>query len=231
MAVALKNGALTTLATLKDAIGIAQTSTDRDDALRRMINVATALITKWTSRTFHRQAFTDERYTWRGGPRLVLNRAPLLTLTSVAVRDAVAVLDSSLFQVEDTDAAIVFVRASLPTFGRARYGIAQDLQPGTEPPDLLVTYEGGYVTPEQADTGGAFVGETVTLPDDVEQAAIELAAHLFASPVGFAAGEVQSEMLGDASVSYRPDTGTDGDKVIPPFIRAKLTGYKAIVIV
>lgn len=233
MAVALKNGALTTLSTLKDALGIAQTSTESDDALRRAINVATAAITKWCRRTFHREAFTDERYPATGGPRLVLNRKPLITLTSVALYQTTTPIDSSAYVVEDAAAGIVYFRYAIPSFRRRRPGIAQDGQPGSEPPDVLVTYEAGFVTPEQADVGGAFAGEPVTLPDDLEQAAIELAAHTYSTPIGFDGGEVQSEKLGDASVTYRDESvsGSIADKAIPSRIRAKLADYRMLIIV
>ena len=229
MAVTLKNGSLTTLATLKDALGI--TVSTYDDKLKRAINVATGLITRWCGRSFHRESFTDERYPWKGGVRLVLKRAPILTLTSIEFYQSTTPLDSTLWEIEDATAGIVYLRATIPTFARTRWGIAQDGQPGTEPPDMLVTYEAGYVTPEQADTGGAFDGQTVTLPDEIEQAAIELAAHIYSTPVGFAGGEVQSETLGDASISYRADEGTNADKAIPPYIRSKLSPFKAVVIV
>lgn len=231
MAVTLKNGALTTLATLKDALNIAQTSTDRDDALKRAINVATALIVGWCDREFRREVFVDERYPSKGGADLVLKRTPILSITSITTYQSVTPLTSENYVISDADAGLVYLRAALPTFARRRWGIAQDAQPGTEPPDLLVSYEAGYVTPEQADVGGAFAGEPVTLPDEIEQAAIELAAFTYATPIGAAAGEIASERLGDASIAYFKDSSSDGDKAIPSTIRAKLRSYKIVVIV
>ena len=230
MPVALKNGALTTLDALKAALQISATVTNDDDRLRRAINVATAQITKFCDRSFHRVDIVDERQPTKAGPRIVLNRAPLVTLTAASVGSASGLgfaLSTDLLQVEDSDAAIVFVRSVLPIFAQRRWGIAGDLQPGTEPPDLLITYSGGFVTPEQADIGGAFVGQTVTLPDDLEQASIELAAHVYQTPIGFVAGEVASEKLGDAQITYRDDVGGGMiDRAIPAPIRAKLAGYK-----
>ena len=231
MVTPLTSGALATVEAVKDAIGLGAISTAQENRLRRSINVASSTICRHIDRDLARATITAERHSAERGPRLVVRRTPIVSVTSVAVGDTTPiVIDPSVFVVEHDEAGIIFFRTALPTFGYRRAGIAQDAQPGTEYPDLIVAYVGGYITPEQADVGGAYVGETVTLPAEIEEAAIRLAAHMYQSPIGFVAGEVASERLGDASITYRNDTDVGG-RQIPSHIRAMLDPFKRVIIV
>ena len=226
MTTTIQPGALTTLARLKSSMRIVGASAD-DDGLIEAVNVATAMIERYCGRTFARAALVDERYPAQGGLRLCLTRTPIVSIESI---DLDGVIDASGYVVESAEAGIVYFRSSMPRRGVTRPGISQDLHPGTSPPDLLVSYTAGYVTPEQADVGGAYAGDPITLPADLERAAKQLAGHVFASPPGFVGGFVASERLGDASIAYRADADEGSSGAIPSPIRAALSAFRRVAI-
>lgn len=229
MPVTLMAGALTTLATLKEDLEI--TDTAQDNRLKRLINAATSRIQKYCSRTFARAAITDERHPLKGGCRLVVDRPPInstVATMTIEIEDATVAYDSTSYVIEKASAGIVFMKTGLPLVGMARPGIAQNLAPGTELPALLVTYDGGFVTPAQAEeAGGVYEGATVTLPPEIEQACLDLC--MFYNSTRGAAGEIASETLGDASISYR-NSGTNEDG-IPAHVAAPLKPYRRVFLV
>ena len=229
MAVTLAADALTTLAAVKEELGI--TDTAQDDRLKRLINAATSAIKRYTSRELGKATVTNERAPLAGGPRIVFQRIPIVSVTSIAVEDSLVLFDTTAYIVESSIAGVVYVKAGLPRYGFHRSGIAQDPQPGTEAPILLLTYVGGFVTPAQADVGGTYAGETVTLPAELETACIDLVTY-YNSHRGVA-GEISSETLGDASVTYRDNGASAGEDRagIPQHIRGRLNPYKRTFIV
>lgn len=228
MATALQNGALTTLEGLKEALEI--TASTKDNTLRRLINTATDMINRYLRRELHRVVAVDELYPLKGGCRLSTKRAPIVSVQSVKFNEAP--IDAINYVVERPTAGLIYFRCGIPTYAFRRAGIAQDPQPGTEPLGLALSYTAGYITPEQADVGGAFAGQAATLPSVIETAAINLAAHLFENDGALADGEVQSETTGDASVTYRADdtAGDEAERAIPANIRGMIKGYRWIAI-
>ena len=221
---ALNAGALTTLAAAKEELGI--TDSTQDDRLRRLINAATSTINRYCGRVFSKATITDERQLLVGGPRAVVGRAPIVSITSITIEGATTAIDSSSYIRENDEAGVLYFKSGLPASGFHRGGISQDRQPGTEAPILLFTYVGGYVTPAQADTGGAYAAATITLPDEIETACLDLVGYYNAHRG--TGGTIASESLGDASVTYKDeDTGAGGAEVsIPAHIRARLNPYR-----
>ncbi len=225
---ALRPNALVTLA---DGLAEMSLTTDSGGAVdRRMwryINAASQAIATYCHRKFERATVVAERYPAAGGPRLALKRIPIVSLTSIVIDEAT--IDSTEYTIEDYDAGLVYMRSRLPWQGMRRSGIAQDIQPGTEEPDVIATYDGGFVTGPQAAAGGAYAGQPITLPADLEQACLELVA-TYAGSQG-AAGAIVSESIGDASVAYRLEGVTETEAGIPKHVRGKLNKYKRPVIV
>ncbi len=224
MATPLQNGALTTLEDVKESLELASAS--KDNTLRRLINTATDMINRYLRRELHRVVAVDEVYPLKGGARLSAKRAPIITIEGVKFNDAV--IDSAQYVLENPSAGLIYFRCGLPTYAFRRPGIAQDPQPGTEPPGVKLSYTAGYITPEQADVGGAFAGQAVTLPSGIQTAAINLVAHLYENDGGIADGDVASETTGDASITYRVDdtAGDEAERMIPPAIRGLIKGYR-----
>ncbi|WP_232293302.1 hypothetical protein [Stigmatella aurantiaca] len=96
--------------------------------------------------------------------------------------------------------------------------MSADLRQGS-PDALAVTYTGGYVTPGQVALDP--LTGPVTLPADVEEAAILEACALFRGRGRDA--DVSSESLGDWSVSYRERA--TGQRLASPRAEALLTPH------
>lgn len=224
--------ALTTLDELKGELGIALIDTTYDSRLGRLINVASSVICKYLSRELARAEVLDERHAVDGGIELVINRPPLNEITEITLEDATDAFAVDSYLVKHAGAGVIYFRSGLPRYGFRRPGIAGDLQPGTESPDLLVSYDGGYITPAQAEeVGGTYEGEDVTLPPEIEQACLQLAALYYETPVG-SPGEVQSEAIGDASITYRAAPSGDDDGLgIPNSVRGLINKYKRVFVI
>lgn len=231
MAVVINPLALTTLDTLKSALSI--TGSSANDLLTLAINGSTAAIERFCNRTFGRAVITSERQPIKGGPRLVVNRPPINAVTSITIEDSLTALDSTNYVVESAGGGIVYVKSGLPLGGMRRWGVAQDVQPGTEPPSLLVTYNGGFVTPQQAiDNSSPYYNTTPTLPDDIQIACLRYAADLYRSlPRG--SEDIASEGVGDAQVSYRDDDqgGRADEPTLPRKVAALVRPYRRLAFV
>ncbi len=224
MAVHLRADALTTLSAAKEELGIPADDVSQDQRIKRLINAATSAIGKYCDRDFARATITAETHPMAGGLRVVFKRTPIVSIVSVTAN--AAVIPSTSYLLENADAGIVFFPAGLPEYGTRRRGIAQDIQPGTHSPLLSLAYVGGYVTAQQARVGGELAGEDVTLPDEIETACLDLVGYYKAQRGQI--GEIQSESVGDASVTYRADPGaaSESNIGIPAHIRGRLNPYR-----
>ncbi len=231
MAVTINPAALTTLATLKSALSI--TVSTFDDLLKLSINGATGAIENYCNRVFGKATITDERHVIAGGVRVCLKRPPLVTLTTIEYEDSTSAISADNLLTESSKWGIIYVKSGLVRGGLARPGIAQDAQPGTEPPTLLATYVGGYVTPQQAEAGMAYAAQAITLPGEIEIACIRYAAQLYASLAESTSATIVSETLDNASVEYSDssEASESGDlsaSPLPAKIAALLRAHRRI---
>lgn len=235
MAVTIDAGALTTLATLKGILGITLADTSKDDRLTLAINAATAAISGFCNRTFARAEIVDERHPTKGGMRLAVDRPPLNSIDSIEYEDNTTALSSDEYLIEKARGGVIYFVNGLVRRAVARGGAAQDGQPGTEPPYILVSYDGGYITRQQTiEVGGDYEGETPTLPGDLESACLRYAVDLYnQTPTG--TSEIASETLGDASVTYRDDDAEIADEseapTLPPKVARMVKRYKRLAFV
>lgn len=214
--------ALTTLASLKAVLGI--TGTTQDERLSLTINAASAAIENYCQTQFARATVTNERHPQAGSLRLVVKRVPVLSVTGITA-DGTA-LDISELIVESSKGGILYRPGGFPRSGYDRSALANRPLVGSETPDLLVTYEAGYVTPAQSDeTGGDYDGDTVTLPAPLQMACVKLAASFYQD--GNTAREVARESIDNTSIYYRPD-GSDGEG-IPSGLLPLLRAYRRVV--
>jgi uncharacterized phiE125 gp8 family phage protein len=79
-----KTGALTSLARVKNMLGI--TSTGNDDVLKQLINAATDYIERATERTFSETTYTNKEITTNGRKNLMLPAFPVSILTQIEYR-------------------------------------------------------------------------------------------------------------------------------------------------
>lgn len=151
---------LTTLATLKDELGISDTSSD--DVLFRMITRASSAITKeclgGADKSFGVQT-VQETLKGTGSQILGLSLAPVLAVTQV-LQDTEVVNPTDPdqgYSIEDSDAGALFrpcgwgQTVALLSWGWEAYGSRYILPGGTQTLRYTVTYTAGYLLPGQQD--------------------------------------------------------------------------------
>lgn len=182
--------AFATLETLRDELGLADNS--QDGRLERYDLQASAAIQAYCDREFRKEA-TTERLQGSGTQRLVLSRTPLVSIASVVIDGET--IDADEYEIEDAAAGILYRENGWPRLDNVVAGsISRDSMAGTGKADIVVTYTGGYVLPN--DTVG-----TRNLPVELEQACILTVTSLFRGRGRDRA--VASKATGDASISYR----------------------------
>lgn len=168
---ALTDAALTTLAVVKDELGISDTSSD--DYLERAIERASASIATLTARTLHYSAAAVDDVPGYGSLILSVPRYPLVSITSIAEVGDVSntTLDATAYAIESAAAGLIRAingnawgntGSATGTIPRAIYG--------SEQRRYRVTYAGGYITPHQVDNDGSL---TRTLPYDLEDLCVQ----------------------------------------------------------
>lgn len=213
--------AFTTVATMRDELGLADSS--QDARLERYILQASAAIEGYCDREFRKTA-TTERLQASGTTRLVLARRPLVSIASIVMDDET--LDTDGYEIQDADAGIVYREDGWPRIDAVVAGsIGLDPIAGTAKADIVATYTGGYVLPNDA-TG------TRNLPYDIEQACILTVTSLYRGRGRDRS--VASKATGDASISYRnPNAiiGVGAAGVIPDEAAVLLSKYRRIPMV
>lgn len=213
---------LTTLATVKDELGIPIGNTAQDSRITRLIDHASSMISEFCNRLFGVQT-VDETLSWNERSRLVLSVAPIVSVASVSFDGEE--LDPTEYEIDDKGAGFVFLRSGAG-FGRLLVsnevrvpGITRDAR-GEEGRKLwTVRYTGGWWLPSMSET------PTVEplMPSDLEAAAIDLVRTMYARRKNWSA-DIASERLGDWNVSYRDSSGSG----IPESIEKRLMRYARI---
>lgn len=171
----LSDGALTTIATVEAELGLS--SGEADSLLTRYINAASEAITTLIGRPLHYEAGIEDRVPGYGTRRLILPRRPVESVTSVEYDDTDTsyTIGAEQYFLEQPEAGILYFNA-LGLGGAfntgARVGINGEPVSGSQGWFFVVTYTGGWVTPEQAANDGSL---TRTLPYDLEEACVACA--------------------------------------------------------
>jgi hypothetical protein len=173
--VALRAHALTSLQRVLDELALDSDGGTQDSLLTGYINSASGFIARQCGRTFQRADDIEEAIAGMGGTRLRVARAPIIDVTTVTV--AGLILDD--YSIDDAEAGVLYRQAGWPWCSAVGAGLDTEGIPGEEKRNVEVVYSGGYVTRPQSDTGGvdgdtSFVGEAITLPDELEDATIIL---------------------------------------------------------
>lgn len=165
--------ALTTVADVKELLGIDSGDSSKNNLIIRKINQATLMIERYTGRHFALTTYTDEEYNATGTDQIKLNQRPIVTLTSISSRDTS--LNESDWDSIDTnlyfsDANSGLVRLLFNTVGGwNRY---------------KVTYSAGYAE----------------IPADIAEACAMLAAFLLEN--GTSGSNVKSKQEGQRKLEY-----------------------------
>jgi len=172
MATLLPN-ALTTLADVKETLGIASSDTTRDNLIIRQINSATETIEKYTGRKFMLTTYTNEEYDATNTDQLILKHNPVTTFTTLEVRDTALnmsdweTVDSELYFVDYSAGVLDLIFHATGRWNRYR-----------------ATYSAGYAT----------------IPSDIQEACVSLAAFNVANPSVDA--QVRKKQEGSRSIEY-----------------------------
>lgn len=217
----LPESALTTLAKLKAQLRITDSSADA--LLEDAITGASQMVADFIGRRIHFQSITAEKATGSGTPELSLSVWPVLAVTLIEATDGAVIVPT--YSCDGEDAAAGIVRSLVGCWqwspGLIGEGIGGDPVVGHDVPNYLVTYSGGWLTPNQS----AVVGAT-PLPASIELAALLLATNLYAAFGTDVA--VASESLMSYSVSYGNPDSLYGASGLPKRIEAMLSPYRAL---
>lgn len=175
----LVDQALTSVADVKELLGIASGDNTKNNLIIRKINQATLMIENYTGRRFKLTTYTNEEYDATGTNQLILRQRPVTSISSLSMRDTN--LNEEGFDTTDTELYFLDANAGVldlnfyftGNWNRAR-----------------VTYTAGYTT----------------IPEDIQEAAAELAAHLVKHTSGTSTG-VKRQSEGQRSVEYFEASG------------------------
>lgn len=205
--------ALTTVDAVRQELSIG--SGNSDVYLQNLINAVSDQIARACNRDFTYSSSWVESIPGYGATRLFLSHAPVVSIASITYRDGV--LPVANYLVENAECGFVYgnpgflwTTASIPT-------IIADRMPGTENPLYVITYAGGYVTPQQS----IDLGIPRTLPYDLEYAAIDATVARYRSR-GYDP-RIKSETLMDYSVDY-------GSSDMMASMAAVLNAYRRVAI-
>lgn len=165
--------ALTTLADVKESLGIDAGDTSKDNIIIRKINQATRMIEKFTGVRFASTTYTNEEYDATNVDQLVLKQRPIITFTTFESRDTSlnqddwSTIDSTLYFVDSSAGVIDLLFNAMGRWNRYR-----------------VTYTAGYAT----------------IPEDIAEAAATLASYYVDNPTSGAAIKVKEE--GQRRIEY-----------------------------
>lgn len=196
---ALPDYALTSYDALLRELGL-------DDDLGNRTAIAPAIlavsdrIARFCSRQLHFSTQVVEYHKGYGRNTLLLNRPPIVEITSIVIDDRVnseIAVDSDMYYVEDAEIGRVRSFTPWPCTGLLRPGIEYMRVAGSEVPMIKVTYSGGWVTPIQAENDPTL---TRNLPTDLEQLALDAMVSVYRNRGRDRS--VVSEKVGSASVSY-----------------------------
>lgn len=166
MSVVTTTSLLTSLATLKDELGI--TDSSKDVSLRRTIAQSSAKIETYVDRTLGRTIWTDTVTLPVGGDlfdRLFLDVYPLVSIQSVDWSNSAGgsgTLETSQYWVVSLSGTLYFSTSGVADFAAAISG--------SEFLTIAVNYTGGYILPDDTDRN---------LPPDIESAVIDVCKFLY----------------------------------------------------
>jgi hypothetical protein len=217
---ALAANALTTVAEMESILGLASGS--KNSELTRAINRASAIADSYAGRVFYRQTAITEKHPGQTGPILLLDQAPINSITSVKYLDGDAE-SSTTYEIHDADVGEVYrVSGNWAGIDTVFRDASLTAFTGQGRKTWTIVYDAGWYTPQQA----IDLAVTRTLPYDIEHAVCQIAVQLYRAEGRDPS--LRSESLMKASQSFA--AGGSGDsswlKTVVPSAAAILDRYK-----
>lgn len=187
----LASYALTTVADVKELLGIDAGNTTKDNLIIRKINQATGMIEGWCGKSpdqhFASATYTNEEYDGTGSPQLILRNRPVTSITSLQFRNSGQNVDDW----DDFDTETYFTDTASLAAGVVdlTYNISSGFN------RFRVTYVAGYST----------------IPHDLAEAAAMIAAFLVDN--GTTGTAVKAKTQGPKKIEYY-DTSQSADSII-----------------
>lgn len=178
----------------KTELGIQLADTSEDSFLETLIKAASRALDNYCKTSFYYEASITERYPALGRPTFTVKKTPLISVTSITDREDSSALSTSLYDIDDAQAGVIYVETILPDTGFHLPGAAQKLEPSMVKSRYEIDYEAGYETPEQSATGAD------PIPEDLQYACMRFVTDYYTN-----AGDnprVKREHLLEAAVWY-----------------------------
>jgi len=200
---ALTKKALTTVSTVQDELGISgSTST-----LERYIRQASDLFRRLTGRKWYEETEYVEKVAGYNLKRLmVFDHLPIDQIREIELKtdDTYDTVDSSEYEIEDAESGFIRKIAGGWRLTESYYNNIEPTGTSENIKNYRVTYDGGYVTPEDANLNN----KTRDLPYDIEDAVIDFVTSKFVKKGSGSA--VDSESIMSASIDYKDTSDVDG---------------------
>lgn len=170
---ALSASALCTLDDLKTELGLSGSS--EDTRLERLIEAASDAISRYCARSFHYEAARVDDMKGYGSVLMHLPKTPVIEIASIVFDPdgANETLDADEYRIDNAAQGRIYREGGWQWTAAMERAILLHPLPGTEASLYRVTYECGYVTANQVDLDEDLER---TLPDDLEDACLQLAA-------------------------------------------------------
>lgn len=159
MSVALN--ALTTLTVALDELDLTTDGGTQDTRVERYIDTASADIARYCNRAFQRENDIAEDVPGFGTAFLLVSRKPILAIDSVTFDGDT--VDSDSYEIYDALAGMIYSTGGWLWTTAVREDITRPPLPGYERKLYQVTYNGGFITRAQIDTGGTYVVSSVAI--------------------------------------------------------------------
>lgn len=217
---ALSANAITLVATVEDELGI--TAGSETARLQRFINMASDIAESYCRRVFYRVTNISEKVVGGDGPMLILDRAPINSITSISyLGTAIPATD---YEIHHGPAGVVYnINGAWNATWSAFNDISETRYPGVDRLVYTVVYDGGWYTAVQ-DNGTTIIRN---LPFDIEMAVIAIVSHLRRS-MGRDSGITGESLLG-SSIQYAhsaPGGSSDWLSTTVPIAASLLNRYR-----
>jgi len=198
---------LTTIATVKQAMGIKPEDESNDGAISRLIAVATDAIQEYVGHILCRQTYR-ETVSGDDSPQLLLTATPIVSVSSIII-DSDVVVD---FIIADREAGILHRKVGWARSAWVQWGVEWSVVPATQERNVFVTYVAGYLLPGDANRD---------LPARYEQACVDAVVAWVKRDQRGGADVVQRD-VGDLTIKYAEAEKTAGTMGLPMNARARL---------
>jgi hypothetical protein len=147
---------------------------------------------------------------------LMLSRTPIRSLLRVFDSTATSEANdySTQVRIEDAEAGLLSMDVGFAWTPSLSQDMTLSPIPGQETRPWLIEYEAGYVIGGTTSTAGGTTSTGETLPDDIEQAAIEKVRHFYEQR-----GGVTGMKVGDLSINYASGGEDAASELLTPYRR------------